>query len=92
MEIIKDKVLKRGVVYNNVKFVRCYNAGGILKNCIWESGISDYGTFVESVWKNGIWLDGIWESGTFEHGIWVDGVWEDKWERGLWISGKNYTL
>ena len=34
MKTITDKVLEPGEVYVNCKFVRCYNLGSILNDCI----------------------------------------------------------
>jgi len=70
MQIIKDKVLERGKTYYNTKFVRCYNAGARLENCIWESGVWIFGNSKNLKWKGGVWLTGYSFKG------------DDKWKYG----------
>jgi len=60
MKTITDKILKIGVTYRNVKFIRCYNFGARLINCIWEYGVFDDGIFINSIFKSGIWENGRW--------------------------------
>jgi len=65
MKIITDKILKIGVTYRNVKFIRCLNLGAELTDCIWQ---------------NGVWKDGYWEGGFKQDGIQFNGIWyDDSW-------------
>jgi len=97
MEIIKDKILELGKTYNDCKFIRCYNSGANLIDCIWESGIHGWGTSSKICWKSGIWHSGTfkygnWKNGLFEHGIfnkgsiWESGIWEKGYREGKWKS------
>jgi len=78
MEVITDKILEWGEMYENARFVRCLNLGADLKNCIWENGSHRKGTF-----KNGIWKRGIWK-----HGYWLNSIWEN----GVWRFGNIYNF
>jgi len=74
MKIIKDKILKWNEHYNNCRFIRCYNDGASLKNCIWHSGIWEDGFS-----KNCYWESGIWKSG-----------WYFDYMLNIWKSKKQY--
>jgi len=76
MKTITDKILKRGEVYNDVKFVRCLNLGAELTDCIWEDGYWIYGYWYGGTWESGIWYDGLWKDGTWIDGMWNNGVYK----------------
>jgi len=88
MKIIKDKILNWDEMYDDCKFVRCYNNGARLKNCIWESGYVKHGEFKDGIWKRGIWKGVNWINSVWNDGLWIDGWWfNGTWKGGTFEDG-----